>query len=227
VIPLHDNIPTRRFPIVTIAIIALNVAVFVFELMLPRYGLTRDGFFYRAGAIPFELAHRIDIPPHDLVPWWATVFTAMFMHGGWLHIGFNMLFLWIFGNNVEDSMGGLRFLVFYLVCGVIAAAAQVAADPSQVGPMIGASGAIAGVLGAYIVLYPHARVLTVVPLVFLFPVFYLPAWLLLGAWFVLQFAQGTLSLGATGGVAYFAHVGGFVAGLVLVMLFAHRRRRAW
>ncbi len=223
-IPLHDNIPTRRFPVVTVALIIVNAAVFVFELSLPRYGLTRDALFFRAGAIPYELVHNVDIAPHDLVPVWVTVFTAMFLHGGWLHIGFNMLFLWIFGNNVEDRMGRLRFLIFYLVCGVIATLTQVLVSSGSQVPTLGASGAIAGVLGAYIVLYPHARVLTVVPLLFFFPIFFVPAWLLLGVWFLLQFAQGGLSLGAPSGVAYFAHVGGFVSGLVLVWVFAAGHR---
>jgi membrane associated rhomboid family serine protease len=219
VIPLHDNIPTRRFPVMTVALIVANAAVFIVELTLPRYGLTSSSLFLRAGAIPYEVAHNIDLPPHDLVPIWGTVFTAMFLHGGWLHIIFNMLFLWIFGNNVEDSMGGARFLVFYLLCGVIATVTQVLVNPASQVPTIGASGAIAGVLGAYILLYPRARVLTVVPLVFFFPVFYLPAWVMLGAWFLLQFAQSGLSVGATTGVAYFAHIGGFIAGVLLVRIF--------
>lgn len=226
-IPLYDNLPTRRFPVMTVAIIALNVLVFIYELSLPsERALSR--FFFQAGFVPFELTHLVDIRPRDIVPPPLTIFTAMFIHGGWLHIGFNMLFLWIFGNNVEDAMGRLRFLVFYFVCGVIAAIAQTASAPGSTVPEIGASGAIAGVLGAYIVLFPRARVLALLPLLFFFPIVYVPAWLMIGLWFLLQLASGTLSLGApaSGGVAYFAHIGGFLAGVVLVPLFARRRRRA-
>ncbi len=225
-IPLYDNVPTRRFPVMTVALIALNVVVFIFELLLPRWGLTQNSLFLRAGATPYELLHHVDVPPADLVPVWATVFTAMFLHGGWLHIIFNMLYLWIFGNNVEDRMGRGRFLAFYLICGVAAALTQAFVDPSSRGPIIGASGAIAGVLGAYLLLYPRARVLTLLlPLLFIFPVILVPAWFVLGAWFLLQYLQGTLSVGGGGDVAYFAHVGGFVAGLVLVWFFARERPR--
>ncbi len=156
-IPLHDDVPTRRFAVVTLVVILLNVAVFAFELTLPRYGMTLGGFYAKAGATPFELAHGLDVPPGDLVPWWATLFTSMFIHGGWLHLIFNMLYLWIFGNNVEDALGRARFLGFYLACGLVATAAQVLTDTGSTAPMIGASGAVAGVLGAYLVLYPRAR----------------------------------------------------------------------
>jgi membrane associated rhomboid family serine protease len=227
VIPLHDDNPTHRLAWVTLVIIALNVAVFVFQLTLPYGDLTLDGFYARAGATPYELANRVDIPPQNLLPWWGTVLSSLFIHGGWLHLIFNLLFLWVFGNNVEDAMGSAGFLLFYLLCGLVATASQVVADPSSTAPLIGASGAIAGVLGAYLVLHPRARVLTVVPLVFLFPVFYLPAWILLVIWFVLQTVQGVASIGAAteGGVAFWAHVGGFVAGLALVLPFARRRPR--
>jgi membrane associated rhomboid family serine protease len=225
VIPLHDDNPTRRFPLVTLALIALNVAVFVFQLTLPRYGLTVEGFYLRAGLVPYEIVNRVDVPPDGLVPLWATVFTSMFIHGGWLHIIFNMLYLWIFGNNVEDRMGRARFLAFYLLCGVAAAAAQVVVRPDSLTPMIGASGAISGVLGAYILLFPRAQVLTVIPLVIFFPILMVPAWVLLLAWFALNLLQAATTIGAEAGVAYFAHVGGFAAGLVLVWLFARRRPR--
>ena len=224
-IPLYDQNPTRRLPVVTIALIGLNVAVFVFELLLPRFGLTLEGFFTRAGMVPYELSHRVDIPPSDLVPWWATPYTAMFMHGGWLHIGFNMLYLWIFGNNVEDLLGKARFLAFYLICGTFAAIAQVVVQVDSTTPVIGASGAVAGVLGAYILVWPRARVTTVIVLGFLFPVVLLPAWVLLVAWFVLQAVLGVLSLSGETDVAYFAHVGGFVAGMLMVWVLAAGRRR--
>jgi len=225
VIPLHDDNPTRRFPLVTLTLIALNVAVFVFQLTLPRHGLTLEGFFLRAGLVPYEIVNRVDVPPDGLVPVWATVFTSMFIHGGWLHIIFNMLYLWIFGNNVEDRMGRARFVAFYLLCGVAAAAAQVVVRPDALVPMIGASGAVSGVLGAYILLFPRAQVLTVITLVVFFPVVMVPAWVLLLAWFALNLLQAATTIGAETGVAYFAHVGGFAAGLVLVWFFARRRPR--
>jgi membrane associated rhomboid family serine protease len=225
VIPLYDQNPTRGRPVVTLVLIGVNVAVFAFELLLPRAGLTLEGFYTRAGMIPYELAHRVDIPPSGLVPWWATPFTAMFMHGGWLHLIFNMLYLWIFGNNVEDLLGKTRFVAFYLLCGLAAAVTQVIVDVDSTTPVIGASGAVAGVLGAYFVVWPRARVVTLIVLVFLFPVVLLPAWVLLVAWFVLQAVQGVLALRGETDVAYFAHVGGFVAGMLTVWVFAAGRRR--
>ena len=200
--------------------------MFAVALLLPRHGLTTSGFYARAGVTPFELTHGVDVPPRDLVPWWATIFSSMFIHGGWLHIIFNMLFLWVFGNNVEDTMTRPRFLAFYLICGMVATATQVMTAPDSTAPLIGASGAIAGVLGAYLVLFPRARVLTVIPLFFVFPVLYVPAWILLLVWFALQAVQGVTTLHSPDtGVAFFAHVGGFVAGLTLVLLFVDRRRR--
>ena len=226
-IPLYDDLPTRRFPWVTVTLIVANVLVFVYELLLNGgAGGGLDLFFFRAGFLPYELTHFTDLPPANLVPPPFTVFTSMFVHAGWMHIIGNMLFLWIFGNNVEDAMGRFRFLTFYLICGLAAAAAQTAIRPDSTVPNIGASGAIAGVLGAYILLYPGARILTLVPvLIFFMPIIMLPAWIVIAAWFVVQLFQGLLSLGAaaSGGVAFFAHVGGFVAGLLLVSLFARRR----
>ena len=226
-IPLYDDVRTRRVPVVTLALIAANVAVFAFELTLPRHGMTLGGFYARAGVTPYELALHADVPPRDVVPVWGTLFTSMFVHGGWLHLIFNMLYLSIFGNNVEDALGRLRFLGFYVVCGIVATMAQVLVDTTSMAPVIGASGAVAGVLGAYIVLYPRARVISVVPLLFVFPVFEVPAWILLVVWFVLQGVGGVQSYrSGQAGVAFFAHLGGFVAGAVLVLLFARRRGRA-
>jgi len=229
VIPLYDDLPTRRFPLMTVALIIANVLVFVYELTLSSRGVGRlDLFFLRAGFVPYEITHLVDVPPSDLVTPPFTVLTSMFVHEGWLHIAGNMLFLWIFGNNVEDAMGRIRFLAFYLLCGVAAALAQTAVRPYSMVPNIGASGAIAGVLGAYIMLYPRARVLTLVPVfIFFLPILFLPAWVIIGAWFVLQLLEGVLSVGAAagGGVAFFAHVGGFVAGLLLVGLFVRGRPR--
>ena len=224
-IPLRAQSPARRLPVVTITLIGVNVAVFVFELLLPRWGLTLDGFFSRAGMVPYELAHRVDIPPSDLVPWWATPLTSMFMHGGWFHLIFNMLYLWIFGTSVEDLMGRARFVAFYLLCGLTAAFTQVAVDVESTVPVIGASGAVAGVLGAYIVTWPRERVVTVLVLGVFFPVVQMPAWILLGVWFLLQAVQGALSLGGETDVAYFAPIGGFAAGMLLVWAFAAGRPR--
>jgi membrane associated rhomboid family serine protease len=229
VIPLHDDMPTRRLAVVTLTLIGVNVAVFVFQLLLPRWGLTLDGWYYLAGARPYELTHQLDLPPFGYFPWWATLFTSMFVHGGWLHLIFNMLYLWIFGNNVEDAMSRPRFVAFYLICGMVATTTQVLVAVNSDVPLIGASGAIAGVLGAYLVLFPKAKVISVVPLGFFFPVFEVPAWVLLGVWFALQGVEGLVSLRHPAvGVAFFAHVGGFVAGMGLAYLFVRRRpaRRA-
>ena len=189
-IPLHDDSPTRRFPAVTVGLIAANVAVFVVQLTLPRWGITANGWYYLLGVRPFELTHHVDLPPFAWFPGWATLFTSMFVHGGWAHIIFNMWYLWIFGNNVEDAMTRPRYLVFYLACGLVATATQVLASPAADVPLIGASGAIAGVLGGYLVLFPRARVLTVIPLIVVWPVFEVPAWILLLVWFALQASAG-------------------------------------
>jgi membrane associated rhomboid family serine protease len=228
-IPLSDDNPVRSVPYVTYLLILANVAVFLYELTL---GDSVEGFVDACGFIPAELVTGQDIPPPACVhPVWLTIFTSMFMHAGLFHIAGNMLFLWIFGNNVEDSMGSLKFLVFYLLCGVAAALTQTVvtelATPDQATvPNLGASGAIAGVLGAYLVLYPHARVKTLIFLGFFVQLTYIPAMIVLGIWFVLQFFQGLFSLrGAdTGGVAVWAHVGGFLAGILLVRLFARGER---
>jgi membrane associated rhomboid family serine protease len=224
VIPLHDDIRTRRFPAVTVALITANVAAFIVQLTLPRWGITLQGWYYLLGARPFELTHHADVPPFDWFPWWATLLTSLFVHGGWLHLLFNMLYLWIFGTRVEAAMTRPRFLAFYVVCGMLATTAQVLVAPDSDVPLIGASGAIAGVLGAYLVLFPRARVLTVVPLIVVFPVFDVPAWIFLVLWFVLQGVGGVQSLGSgQAGVAFFAHLGGFVAGVLLGLVFARRR----
>ncbi len=225
-IPLHDDSPTRRFPAVTVGLIAANVAVFILQFTLPRWGITGNGWYYLLGVRPFELTHHVDLPPFVWFPGWATLFTSMFVHGGWAHIIFNMWYLWIFGNNVEDAMTRPRYLVFYLACGFAATATQVLASPAADVPLIGASGAIAGVLGGYLVLFPRARVLTVIPLLIVWPVFEIPAWILLLVWFAIQAVSGWRSWGSgEAGVAFFAHVGGFVAGVLLVLLFARRRPR--
>ncbi len=226
-IPLKDDVPGERFPIVTVGIIAANVLVFLWEL---GQGGAR-GFQLAVqtyGAVPNEILSLRDLPPYGVVPIPFTIATSMFMHGGIAHIVGNMLYLWIFGNNVEDRMGPVKFFIFYVVCGAAAAAAQVALSPRSTIPLVGASGAIAGVLGAYLVLYPRARVLTLIPIFVFVRFVYLPAIVFLGLWFLMQLIAVPASVGGGAGVAYLAHVGGFVAGLALVKLLATRpplRRR--
>ena len=239
-LPLRDNIPTSRTPYVTYALIAANVLVYFFW---QRGGLTLGdptNAHYICqmqdwAAIPKEITHPGDqvmiaqgCPTDPTAPTYLTVFSAMFMHGGLLHLGGNMLFLWIFGNNVEDAMGPVKFLLFYVLAGVAALALQVLIDPSSTVPTLGASGAIAGVLGGYILLFPRARVVTVIFIVFFFTILELPALLVLGLWFLQQALFGYFDLaqpaGGGGGVAYFAHIGGFVFGLFAVRWFANLKR---
>jgi membrane associated rhomboid family serine protease len=246
VFPLKDNIPTDRTPILTIAFIAANIFIY---FVLQKGGILSgpdDGIVVDYGVIPYELTNpgqnceavreRIvcegmpgvagsadDQPPTAL-----TVFSSMFMHGSILHLGGNMLFLWIFGNNVEDSMGHLRFVAFYLLGGIAAIALQVVTDPNAAIPTIGASGAVAAVLGGYILLYPRARVVTVIFIIFFFTIIELPALLILGFWFLQQiffgFYEVSQPAGGGGGVAYFAHIGGFLFGLAAIKLFAQRHK---
>jgi len=188
------------------------------------YPMSRaDDLVARYALIPAELLRGTDLPPTIPVPLWLTLVTSIFLHGGIMHLLGNMLYLWIFGDNVEDAMGPFRFLVFYLLCGIAASFAQIAIAPSSPIPMLGASGAIAGVLAAYFMLFPHARVLTLIPIFFFIRLISLPAVVLLGFWFVFQVINGAGALGSHGGVAWFAHIGGFVAGAILVFPF-HRRR---
>jgi membrane associated rhomboid family serine protease len=239
-LPLRDNIPTSRTPYVTYGLIIANVLVYFFW---QRGGITLgdpSSSHYICqlqdwAAIPYEVTHPGDqvliaqgCPNPPEAPTYLTIFTAMFMHGGLLHLGGNMLFLWIFGNNVEDAMGSVKFLLFYLLAGVAALALQVVIDPSSQVPTLGASGAIAGVLGGYILLFPKARVVTVIFIVFFFTILELPAMLVLGIWFLQQALFGYFDLaqpsGGGGGVAYFAHIGGFVFGLAAVRFFSSRKR---
>ena len=230
-IPLRDANPTRRTPWVTLVLIALNAAAFF--LWEPITGSAREQglFFYCHGAIPEELMDLQPIPEvaaacggKNVL---ASLFTSMFLHGGFLHIAGNMLYLWVFGNNIEDRMGWPVFLLFYLAAGLAAAYAEALAHPSSITPLVGASGAIAGTLGAYIVVFPHARVLALIPIFFIFQVTELPAWIVLGFWFVLQALSGVGSLGGdVGGVAWWAHIGGFVFGALIALLFYRRRQPA-
>jgi len=267
-IPLRDMLPSRRFPVVTVSLIVLNLLVFLFQGYLgmqaplredwtqeraewaasqleeppifnPYYAaatgqrilssmpsvfeIGRDEWFQTQYAlIPAELLNGRDLPPTIPIPLWLTLLTSMFLHGGIMHLLGNMLYLWIFGDNVEDAMGSIRFLGFYLLCGIAATFAQIAIGASSSIPMIGASGAIAGVLAAYFMLYPRSRVLTLIPLFFFMRLVALPAVFLLGFWFVLQVISGVNSFANSGGVAFFAHIGGFIAGLFLVFPFRQR-----
>jgi membrane associated rhomboid family serine protease len=230
VIPLRDANPTHRTPWVTLALIATNVAVFF--LWEPITGTPREQarFFFCHGAIPEEMVDLQPIPEVDAACGGKSVieslFTSMFLHGGFLHIAGNMLYLWVFGNNVEDRMGRVVFLLFYLTAGLAAAYAEAFAHTSSTTPLVGASGAIAGTLGAYIVLFPHARVLTLLPIFFFLQLTELSAWIVLGFWFVLQAFQGVGSLGGdTGGVAWWAHIGGFAFGALIALLFYRGRAR--
>jgi membrane associated rhomboid family serine protease len=238
-IPLRDNIPTNKAPVITYAIIAANVLVYFFW---QRGGLSLgdpSNLHYQCqvqewSAIPYELTHgrALPLPTEcgvDNAPTYLTPFTAMFMHGGLLHLGGNMLFLWIFGNNVEDSMGRVKYVIFYLLGGICALALQTIVGPSSQVPTLGASGAIAAVLGGYILLFPRARVVTVIFIVFFFTIVELPALIFLGIWIAEQALFGYLGLtqggGGGGGVAYFAHLGGVLFGLAAIKLFASERRR--
>jgi membrane associated rhomboid family serine protease len=211
--PIRDHNPTTRFPAITLLLVAANVVAFLFLLQLPEGAQQR--LVLQAGAIPYEIINRVDLRPRDIVPWPATLWTSMFLHGGWMHLIGNMWFLWVFGDNVEEALGSFRYLVFYFLVGTVGALAQCFSLPDSTAPMIGASGAVAGVLGAYVMLYPRARI---VSLFFLFFTIELPAWIFLGLWFVGQFMLPTGS-----GVAWMAHVGGFLAGLGSVRLLMRTR----
>ncbi len=245
--PLKDNIPTERTAYVTIALIALNVIVyFVLQSKGAIFSGPSDSGVVDFGAIPYEVTNLgkecgifagqilcegqagVSGSAPDQPPTILTLFSSMFMHGGILHLAGNMLFLWIFGNNVEDSMGHVKFAAFYLLAGLVALFGQIVIEPNAAVPTIGASGAVAGVLGGYILLYPRARVVTLIFIVFFFTILELPALLILGFWFLQQVAFGYFDLanpaGGGGGVAYFAHIGGFVFGLLAIKLFASRTK---
>ncbi len=222
-IPLHDDNPTVITPVLTVSFIVICVLVFVWQLSL---GDNLERMILALGVIPATVVGNATLAPElQLIPPWLTVFTSMFMHGGWMHLIGNMLYLWIFGNNVEDAMGHLRFAAFYFLCGAAAVMAQALPDPDSTTPMIGASGAISGVLGAYLLLYPHARVLVAVPLGFILYTMRIPAGFVLAFWFALQLISNLVSGDQQGGVAFGAHIGGFVAGMALIPIFKHRNVR--
>jgi membrane associated rhomboid family serine protease len=226
VIPIKDINPTERFAVVTAFFIVVNIAVFIFELLLGPGG--RESFVAAFALIPQKLFFYNTAAGYGgAIPVGVTILTSMFLHGGFLHIAGNMLYLWIFGNNVEDSMGRVRFIVFYFLCGIIAAYSHALANASSEVPMIGASGAISGILGAYLVLYPRTRVLTLVAFGFYVRTVQLPAMFVLGFWFVLQFLSALITAGTGEGIAWYAHVGGFVAGMAFIGLFKRRKVPFW
>ncbi len=216
-IPLRDNIPHIKKPIVTVSLLIINVLVFLYEISLGYY--LKD-FMYLYGLIPRNISLQMGLLP-SIRPF----FTNMFLHAGWAHLIGNMWFLWIFADNVEDRMGHLNFLIFYLMCGFIASFTHFIINRHSVVPAVGASGAIAGVLGAYMMLFPSARVLTLVPFFFFLEIIEIPAFIFLGIWFIYQFLLGVSSLGGYGaGIAFWAHIGGFLAGIFLLKLFVKRRK---
>ncbi len=215
-IPLRDKNPTKRFPYMNICIIVINVAVFAYEV---SQGSALEEFIHRFSVIPADVVSSLQRHAFFETSF-RGIFTSMFLHAGWLHLGGNMLYLWVFGDNIEDKLGHARYVFFYLICGVVSSALYVYVDPHSTVPTIGASGAISGVLGAYILLFPKARILTVIPIFIFLQFVELPALIVLGLWFVLQFFSGLASLGyqtaEAGGIAWWAHIGGFVAGLILI-----------
>jgi len=240
-IPLKDNIPTVNFPILTVALIVLNVGMYFFfqqgglSLGEPS-GQHFNENVVEYGSIPYEITHpgeqcvQTGIGAQGctdadagLAATWITLLTSIFMHGGLLHLGGNMLFLWVFGNNIEDAMGRVKFVVFYLLGGLVATLSHTVIDTSSTVPSIGASGAVAAVLGGYALLYPRARVVTLVILIIFITIIELPALLILGLWFLFQLYDASQPIGGEGGgIAYFAHIGGFIFGLAVVKLFASR-----
>jgi membrane associated rhomboid family serine protease len=241
-IPLKDNIPTVHFPIVTVVLIALNVGMYLF---FQQGGLSLgepSGEHFNEnvveyGSVPYEISHPgeqcvvtgagpegcVDSGETDLPATWLTILTSIFMHGGLLHLGGNMLFLWVFGNNIEDSMGRVKFVAFYLLGGLVATLSHTVIDVDSTVPSIGASGAVAAVLGAYALLYPRARVVTLIILIIFITVIEIPALLILGLWFLFQLYDASQPIGGEGGgIAYFAHIGGFLFGMAAIKLFASR-----
>lgn len=215
-----DDSGVQRPHLIVAALILTNLAAFIYQITRGD-NLTR--LVYAWGATPYEITNYTDLPPEIGPPVFVTLLTSMFLHGGFLHIGANMLFLWVFGDNIEDAMGHLRFLVFYLLCGIAGGMTEILLDRSSTVPMVGASGAISGVMGAYLVLFPRGMVRVATLLIIIPLIFRLPAILVIGFWFAIQAASGYASLGmdsVQGGTAFFAHIGGFIAGVVLVWFFA-------
>ena len=227
-LPLKDMNPTTRKPVISISLIAVNVMVYIYQLSL---GSANSALITSLGATPAEITHMADlvgrtgynfIHTQGPSPIFLTLFTSMFMHGSILHVGSNMLYLWIFGNNVEDILGPGKFLLFYFLCGLTAHAMHIASDPNSIIPTIGASGAIAGLMAGYLLIFPTARIITLIFLFIFIRLTVMPAYIIIAFWFVLQLINGFGSLGTiqTGGVAWFAHIGGFLAGIGLTLAMA-------
>lgn len=211
-IPLKDDNPRSAFPVLTITLIAVNILAFLLEL---QFGL--EYVVMKYGAIPIEIVNGQDLE---------TMFTSMFLHGGFMHLAGNMLYLWIFGDNIESYLGRFKFILFYLICGLIAILAHIFMSGSSEVPMVGASGAISGILGAYLIKYPKAKVLVLIPIIFFITVRRIPALFVLGFWFIMQLFSGVVTIGGEGGgVAFWAHIGGFVAGLGLILLLSEKKRK--
>ncbi len=212
-IPLKDDNPRSAFPVLTITLITVNILAFLLEL---QFGL--EYVVMKYGAIPIEIVNGQDLE---------TMFTSMFLHGGFMHLAGNMLYLWIFGDNIESYLGRFKFILFYLICGLIAIFAHIFMSGSSEVPMVGASGAISGILGAYLIKYPKAKVLVLIPIIFFITVRRIPALFVLGFWFIMQLFSGVVTIGGEGGgVAFWAHIGGFVAGLGLILLLSEKKRKA-
>ena len=218
-IPIKDINPSRKTPVVTITLIVICFIVFFYQVQL---GVLNSIFVKMFGVIPYEISHGVDIPPPSPTAPYGNLISHQYLHGGLFHILGNMLFLWVFGDNVEDKLGRLRFIIFYTVCGISAALLQVLVYPDSTIPLIGASGAISGVLGAYMVFFPRAQIITLVFILFFIDIVILPAALWISLWFLMQFVSALLSVNhlSMGGVAWFAHIGGFLTGVALAKLFA-------
>ena len=226
-IPLNDENPSDTIPIVNILLIITNISVFIYQNYFVPGGA--QPLFFRLGFIPYELSHSVDINPKNLVPVPLTIFTAMFMHGGWLHLLSNMLYLGIFGDNIEDILGHVKYFIFYIVCGIAATLVHGFINIDSQIPTLGASGAIAGILGAYMLLYPRARIKTLLIIFIFIKIVYIPAIIILGYWIVIQVISGFAEYGLrTGsGIAWFAHIGGFIAGMALIAITKKRKRRSY
>ena len=226
-IPLRDENPSSTVPFVNTALILVNISVFIHQNFLLPGGA--EPLFSRLGCIPYEFTHFVDINPPALVPIPLTILTAMFMHGGWIHLLSNMLYLWIFGDNIEDTLGHFKYLIFYIVCGAAASLFHIFTNLNSQIPTIGASGAIAGVMGAYMFLFPRARIRTLLILVIFIQVVRIPAIIMLGYWILIQVLSGFAEFGSgTGsGIAWFAHIGGFIAGFFLIVVMKKGRKRSY
>jgi len=225
--PLWDEMPTRKIPVITIILIIINALAYYYQVFIINDNLQ---FIYAYGLVPLELIRGVDIFPYGPSPVYLTVFTSMFMHGSFVHLFGNMLYLWIFGNNVEDYLGKSVFIIFYILCGTFAAAIQILISPYSTIPMIGASGAVAGVLGAYFILFPRSRITTLIFFGFFIRLIKMPAIFFLGLWIVFQLFYGfsNLSLGsANTGVAWFAHIGGFVGGIIFIKIFKPKNKNRY